>query len=143
MEEINAKFPPKEAEPEKPKKKEEKTEPDKVVAIVKEQVSIDDFDKLQLQIGEILACEEVPKSKKLLCSQVRVAGRTLQIVSGIKNFYSPEDMVGKKVVVITNLKPAKLAGILSEGMLLCAEDEQGNLCLLTSEKDMPAGSMIS
>ena len=98
---------------------------------------------MQLQIGEILSCEEVPKSKKLLCSQVKIADRTLQIVSGIKNYYTPEQMVGKKVVVVTNLKPAKLAGMLSEGMLLCAEDDEGTLALLTAEKDMPAGSMIS
>ena len=98
---------------------------------------------MQLQIGEIKACQEVPKSKKLLCSQVDIGGRTLQIVSGIKNFYTPEEMVGKKVVVITNLAPANLAGTLSEGMLLCAEDENGNLALLTAEKDLPAGSMIS
>ena len=98
---------------------------------------------MQLQIGEVLSCEEVPKSKKLLCSQVQVAGKVLQIVSGIKNYYKPEDMVGKKVVVITNLAPAKLAGVLSEGMLLCAEDDEGNLALLTADKDVPAGSMIS
>jgi methionyl-tRNA synthetase len=98
---------------------------------------------MQLQIGEVLSCEEVPNSKKLLCSQVQVSGRVLQIVSGIKNYYSAEDMVGKKVVVITNLAPAKLAGVLSEGMLLCAEDDEGNLSLLTTEKDVPAGSMIS
>ena len=145
LEELAIRFPAKEEEPkpEKKPKKEEKSEPATVDNLVKEQITLDDFDKMQLQIGEILACEEVPKSKKLLCSQVKVSGRTLQIVSGIKNFYSPEDMVGKKVVVITNLKPAKLAGVLSEGMLLCAEDEEGNLALLTAEKDMPAGSMIS
>lgn len=147
LEELAKRFPPKEEEPEEPKKQkkeeDDKKEPATVDNLVKEQITIDDFDKLQLQIGEIVACEEVPKSKKLLCSQVKVAGRTLQIVSGIKNFYTPDVMVGKKVVVITNLKPAKLAGILSEGMLLCAEDEEGNLALLTAEKDMPAGSMIS
>ncbi|MBP5192111.1 MAG: methionine--tRNA ligase [Eubacterium sp.] len=147
LEELAKRFPPKEEEPEEPKKQkkeeDDKKEPATVDSLVKEQITIDDFDKLQLQIGEIVACEEVPKSKKLLCSQVKVAGRTLQIVSGIKNFYTPDVMVGKKVVVITNLKPAKLAGILSEGMLLCAEDEEGNLALLTAEKDMPAGSMIS
>ena len=147
LEELAKRFPPKEEVPEEPKKQkkeeDDKKEPATVDSLVKEQITIDDFDKLQLQIGEIVACEEVPKSKKLLCSQVKVAGRTLQIVSGIKNFYTPDVMVGKKVVVITNLKPAKLAGILSEGMLLCAEDEEGNLALLTAEKDMPAGSMIS
>jgi methionyl-tRNA synthetase len=147
LEELAKRFPPKEEVTEEPKKQkkeeDDKKEPATVDSLVKEQITIDDFDKLQLQIGEIVACEEVPKSKKLLCSQVKVAGRTLQIVSGIKNFYTPDVMVGKKVVVITNLKPAKLAGILSEGMLLCAEDEEGNLALLTAEKDMPAGSMIS
>ena len=146
LEELAKRFPPKEEEPEEPKKSkkdDEKTEPATVDSLVKQEITIDDFDKMQLQIGEVLSCEAVPKSKKLICSQVKVTGRTLQIVSGIKNFYSPEDMVGKKVVVITNLKPAKLAGILSEGMLLCAEDEEGNLALLTAEKDMPAGSMIS
>ena len=98
---------------------------------------------MQLQIGEVLSCEEVPNSKKLLCSQVQVSGKVLQIVSGIKSYYKPEEMVGKKVVVITNLEPANLAGVLSEGMLLCAEDEDGKLALLTADKDLPAGSMIS
>jgi methionyl-tRNA synthetase len=144
LDELAIRFPAKEEEPEEKKpKKEEKKEPATVDNLVKQEITLDDFDKLQLQIGEVLACEEVPKSKKLICSKVKVSGRTLQIVSGIKNFYSPEDMVGKKVVVITNLKPAKLAGVLSEGMLLCAEDEEGTLSLLTAEKDMPAGSMIS
>ena len=109
----------------------------------KAEITFDDFEKLQFQVGEIIACEAVKKSKKLLCSQVKVQGRTLQIVSGIKHYYTPEQMVGKKVVVITNLKPTKLAGVLSEGMLLCAEDFDGNLALLTAEKDMPAGAMIS
>ena len=93
-------------------------------------------------MGEILKCEEVPKSKKLLCSQVKIGSEVKQIVSGIKLQYSAEEMVGKKVVVVTNLKPAKLAGILSEGMLLCAEDAEGNLSLLTPEKDMPNGAEI-
>jgi len=114
-----------------------------VEAVVKEQITIEEFGKMQLQMGEILSCEAVENSKKLLCSQVQVNGRVLQIVSGIKNYYKPEEMVGKKVVVITNLKPTKLAGVLSEGMLLCAEDFDGNLALLTAEKDMPAGAMIS
>ena len=152
LEEIEKRFPPvaqPEPDPEEEKKKAaakaeaERKEPVAVEAVQKALLTIDEFDKMQLQIGEILSCEEVPKSKKLLCSQVQVAGRVLQIVSGIKNYYSPEDMVGKKVVVITNLAPAKLAGVTSEGMLLCAEDENGNLSLLTAEKDMPAGSMIS
>ena len=108
----------------------------------KPQVTIDDFDKLQFQVGEIIACEAVKKSKKLLCSQVKIGSQVRQIVSGIKNFYSPEEMVGKKVMVVTNLKPAKLAGILSEGMILCAEDAEGNLALMTPEKEMPAGAEI-
>ena len=108
----------------------------------KPEITIDEFDKVQLRIGEILKCEEVPKSKKLLCSQVKIGSEVKQIVSGIKTQYSAEEMVGKKVVVVTNLKPAKLAGILSEGMLLCAEDAEGNLSLLTAEKDMPNGAEI-
>ena len=108
----------------------------------KEEIDIDLFDKVQLQIGQIIACEEVKKSKKLLCSQVKIGSQIRQIVSGIKTQYSPEEMVGKKVVVVTNLKPATLAGVKSEGMLLCAEDENGNLSLLTSEKDMPHGAEI-
>ncbi|MGN0369069.1 MAG: methionine--tRNA ligase [Butyrivibrio sp.] len=108
----------------------------------KPEISIDDFDKVQLRIGEILKCEEVPKSKKLLCSQVKIGSEVKQIVSGIKQHYSAEEMVGKKVVVVTNLKPAKLAGVLSEGMLLCAEDAEGRLSLLNPEKDMPNGAEI-
>ena len=109
----------------------------------KEEITFDDFAKMQFQIGEIIKCEEVPKSKKLLCSQVRIGSQVKQIVSGIKQHYSAEEMVGKKVMVLVNLKPAKLAGVLSEGMLLCAEDAEGNLALLTPEKDMPAGAEIS
>ncbi len=108
----------------------------------KDEIGFDDFMKLQFQVGEIIACEEVPKSKKLLCSQVRIGSQTKQIVSGIKKHYSAEEMVGKKVMVLVNLKPAKLAGVLSEGMLLCAEDAEGNLSLMTPEKDMPAGAEI-
>ena len=108
----------------------------------KPEISIDDFMKVQLRVGEILKCEEVPKSKKLLCSQVKIGSEVKQIVSGIKQHYSAEEMVGKKVVVVANLKPAKLAGVLSEGMLLCAEDAEGNLSLLTPEKDMPNGVEI-
>ncbi len=108
----------------------------------KDEVTYDDFAKLQFQVGEIVACQAVPKSKKLLCSQVRIGSQTRQILSGIKAHYSPEEMVGKKVMVITNLKPAKLAGMVSEGMLLCAEDEDGNLSLMTPEKDMPSGAEI-
>ena len=147
LDEIEKKFPSKpieEEEPKKePKKKEENVKIPTLDAVVKDQITIDEFDRMQLQMGEIISCEAVEKSKKLLCSQVKVQGRTLQIVSGIKNYYTPEEMVGKKVVVITNLKPTKLAGVLSEGMLLCAEDFDGNLALLTAEKDMPAGAMIS
>ena len=109
----------------------------------KEEITFDDFAKLQFQVGEIIKCEEVPKSKKLLCSQVRIGSQIKQIVSGIKQHYSAEEMVGKKVMVLVNLKPAKLAGVLSEGMLLCAEDADGNLALLTPEKEMPAGAEIS
>ncbi|MDD7148601.1 MAG: methionine--tRNA ligase [Lachnospiraceae bacterium] len=108
----------------------------------KPEITFDDFEKMQFQVGEIIACEEVPKSKKLLCSQVKIGSQVKQIVSGIKQHYSAEEMVGKKVMVLVNLKPAKLAGVLSEGMLLCAEDADGNLALLTPEKDMPAGAEI-
>ncbi len=108
----------------------------------KPEITYDDFAKLQFQVGEIIACEAVPKSKKLLCSQVKVGSQVRQIISGIKAYYSPEEMVGKKVMVVTNLKPAKLAGMLSEGMLLCAEDAEGNLALMKPEKDMPAGAEI-
>ncbi|MEG7531818.1 MAG: methionine--tRNA ligase, partial [Hungatella sp.] len=108
----------------------------------KPEIEYEDFAKLQFQIGEILSCEEVPKSKKLLCSQVRIGSQVKQIVSGIKAHYTAKEMVGKKVMVVVNLKPAKLAGVLSEGMLLCAEDAEGNLSLLTSEKPMPSGAEI-
>ena len=108
----------------------------------KPEITFEDFAKLQFQVGEIIACEAVKKSKKLLCSQVRVGSQVKQIVSGIKAHYTPEEMVGKKVMVVVNLKPAKLAGVLSEGMLLCAEDAEGNLALMTPEKDMPAGAEI-
>ena len=108
----------------------------------KPEITYDDFAKLQFQVGEIIACEEVKKSKKLLCSQVKIGSQVKQIVSGIKAHYTPEQMVGKKVMVVVNLKPAKLAGILSEGMLLCAEDADGNLSLMVPEKDMPAGAEI-
>ncbi|MBE5932344.1 MAG: methionine--tRNA ligase [Lachnospiraceae bacterium] len=150
LDEIEKKFPSKVVEEEEKKEEEKPKKKEKVElkiptldAVVKEQITIEEFDRMQLQMGEILSCEEVKDSKKLLCSQVQIQGRVLQIVSGIKNYYSPEQMVGKKVVVITNLKPTKLAGVLSEGMLLCAEDFDGNLALLTAEKDMPAGAMIS
>ncbi len=108
----------------------------------KPEIEYGDFDRLQFQVGEIIACEEVKKSKKLLCSQVRIGKEIRQIVSGIKQHYTAEEMVGKKVMVLTNLKPAKLAGVISEGMLLCAEDAEGNLALVIPEKDMPAGAEI-
>ena len=108
----------------------------------KEEISYDDFAKMQFQVGEIISCEAVPKSKKLLCSQVKIGSEVKQIVSGIKAYYSPEEMVGKKVMVLVNLKPAKLAGVMSEGMILCAEDADGNLALMTPEKAMPAGAEI-
>ncbi len=108
----------------------------------KPEITYEDFAKLQFQVGEILACEAVPKSKKLLCSQVKIGSQVRQIVSGIKAHYTPEEMVGKKVMVVMNLKPAKLAGVLSEGMLLCAEDADGNLALMTPDKPMPAGAEI-
>jgi methionyl-tRNA synthetase len=108
----------------------------------KAEITFDDFEKMQFQVGQILSCEEVAKSKKLLCSQVKIGHEVKQIVSGIKKYYSAEEMVGKKVMVLVNLKPAKLAGVLSEGMLLCAEDADGNLSLMTPEKTMPAGAEI-
>ena len=109
----------------------------------KEEISFEDFGKMQFQVGEIIACEAVKKSKKLLCSQVKIGSQVKQIVSGIKAHYSPEEMVGKKVMVLVNLKPAKLAGVLSEGMILCAENENGELAIMTPEKPMPAGAPIS
>ena len=122
-------------------KEEEDSEP--VIDIeAKPEISYEDFDKLQFRVGKIIACEEVPKSKKLLCSQVKIGSEVKQIVSGIKQHYSAEEMVGKKVLVLTNLKPAKLAGVLSEGMLLCAEDAEGNLALMAPEKDMPSGAEV-
>ncbi len=108
----------------------------------KPEITFDDFMKMQFQVGEIISCEEVKKSKKLLCSQVKIGSEIKQIVSGIKQYYSAEEMVGKKVMVLVNLKPAKLAGVLSEGMLLCAEDADGNLALMAPEKPMPAGAEI-
>ena len=104
--------------------------------------TFEDFEKMQFQVGEIISCEAVKKSKKLLCSQVKIGSEVKQIVSGIKAHYSPEEMVGKKVMVLVNLKPAKLAGVLSEGMILCAEDENGELALMVPEKKMPAGAEV-
>ena len=108
----------------------------------KEEITFEDFGKMQFQVGEIISCEPVKKSKKLLCFQVKVGSQTRQIVSGIKAYYKPEDTIGMKVMVLTNLKPARLAGMMSEGMLLCAEDAEGNVCLMTPEKAMPAGAEI-
>ncbi|MDO4677807.1 MAG: methionine--tRNA ligase [Eubacteriales bacterium] len=126
-----------------PVKEEEPAKDENVIDIEpKAEIAFDDFEKLQFQVGEIIACEEVKKSRKLLCSQVKIGSKVRQIVSGIKSHYSAEEMVGKKVMVVTNLKPAKLAGILSEGMILCAEDADGNLALMTPEKEMPAGAEI-
>ena len=108
----------------------------------KEEITFDQFGAMQFQVGEIIKCEAVENSKKLLCSQVKIGSQVKQIVSGIRKYYSPEEMVGKKVMVLVNLKPAKLAGVLSEGMLLCAEDADGNLSLMTPEKEMPSGAEI-
>lgn len=141
IKEILEKVEEKRAAEKAPEKVEEPTE-----AVIdrepKQEISYDDFSKLQFQIGEIIACEAVPKSRKLLCSQVRVGSQVKQIVSGIKANYTPEEMVGKKVMVLVNLKPAKLAGVISEGMLLSAEDDKGEVALMVPEKDMIAGSEI-
>ena len=126
-----------------PKVEEEKKEEEEGIDIeAKPEITFEDFEKMQFQVGEIISCEAVKKSKKLLCSQVKIGSEVKQIVSGIKKHYSAEEMVGKKVMVLVNLKPAKLAGVLSEGMLLCAEDAEGNLALMTPEKNMPAGAEI-
>ena len=122
--------------------KEEVSDEEVIDIEAKPEITFEDFGKMQFQVGEIISCEEVKKSKKLLCSQVRVGSEVKQIISGIKAHYSAEEMVGKKVMVLVNLKPAKLAGVLSEGMLLCAEDANGNLALVSPEKDMPAGAEI-
>ena len=141
VEKAEAMYAARKAETEAPAQEEAPAE-DVIDIEAKEEISYDDFAKLQFQVGEIIACEAVPKSKKLLCSQVKVGSQVRQIVSGIKAHYTPEEMVGKKVMVLVNLKPAKLAGVLSEGMLLCAEDAEGNLALMTPEKQMPAGAEI-
>ena len=126
-----------------PKVEEEKEEEEEGIDIdAKPEITFEDFEKMQFQVGEIISCEAVKKSKKLLCSQVKIGSQVKQIVSGIKAHYTPEEMVGKRVMVLVNLKPAKLAGVLSEGMLLCAEDADGNLALMTPEKKMPAGAEI-
>lgn len=127
----------------KEEEKAEAAEDENVIDIEpKAEITYEDFAKMQFQVGEIIACEEVPKSKKLLCSQVKIGSSVKQIVSGIKQHYSAKEMVGKKVMVLVNLKPATLAGVVSEGMLLCAEDENGELALMTPEKKMPAGAEI-
>ena len=125
-----------------PKAEEEKEKEEGIDIEAKPEITFEDFEKMQFQVGEIISCEAVKKSKKLLCSQVKIGSQVKQIVSGIKAHYTPEEMVGKKVMVLVNLKPAKLAGVLSEGMLLCAEDADGNLALMTPEKKMPAGAEI-
>ena len=139
MEKVEAMKAAAAAENQEEKKEEEKPGMD---VEKKPEITYDDFAKLQFQIGEIVKCEEVPKSKKLLCSQVKIGSETRQILSGIKAWYKPEDMVGRKVMVVTNLKPAKLAGMLSEGMILCAEDDEGNLALMTPAKDIKSGSEV-
>ena len=137
MKKVEELHPPVAEEPEAP------AEEENVIDIeAKPEITFEDFGKMQFQVGEIIACEPVKKSNKLLCSQVKIGSQVKQIVSGIKKHYSAEEMVGKKVMVLVNLKPAKLAGVLSEGMLLCAEDAEGNLALMTSEKEMPAGAEI-
>lgn len=142
MEKVEAMNPPEDVQEEGKEAGADK-EPEAGIDLeAKPEITYDDFAKLQFQVGEIIRCEEVPKSKKLLCSQVKVGSQVRQILSGIKAYYSAEEMVGKKVMVVTNLKPAKLAGMLSEGMILCAEDADGNLSLMTPEKAMPAGAEI-
>ena len=143
LEKVEKLHPKKEEPKEEPKEEVEEEKTENVIDIeAKPEITFDDFEKLQFQVGEIIACEEVKKSRKLLCSQVKIGSQVRQIVSGIKAHYSAEEMVGKKVMVVTNLKPAKLAGILSEGMILCAEDADGNLSLMVPEKEMPAGAEI-
>ena len=143
VKEVQEKVEAMKAEEAKAAGEEENAQEESVVDVEKKpEITYDDFAKLQFQIGQIVKCEEVPKSKKLLCSQVKIGSETKQIVSGIKAWYKPDQMVGKKVMVVTNLKPAKLAGMLSEGMILCAEDDEGNLALMTPEKDIKPGSEV-
>ena len=140
MERVNALYPSAEDAPEQT---DEQKEAEPVIDIeAKDEITFDDFGKMQFQVGEVIACKAVEKSKKLLCSQVKIGSQVKQIVSGIRKYYTPEEMVGKKVMVLVNLKPAKLAGVLSEGMLLCAENEAGELSLVVPEKPMPAGAEI-
>ena len=138
IEQVDAMYEAKKA----PEEAEEEEADDGIDLEPKPEITFEEFGKMQFQVGEIVACEKVKKSKKLLCSQVRIGSQTRQIVSGIQKYYDPEEMVGKKVMVLVNLKPAKLAGVLSEGMLLCAEDAEGNLSLVTPEKEMPSGAEI-
>ena len=143
VKEVQEKVEAMKAEEAKAAGEEENVQEESVVDVEKKpEITYDDFAKLQFQIGQIVKCEEVPKSKKLLCSQVKIGSETRQIVSGIKAWYKPDQMVGKKVMVVTNLKPAKLAGMLSEGMILCAEDDEGNLALMVPEKDINPGSEV-
>ncbi|MBQ2454188.1 MAG: methionine--tRNA ligase [Lachnospiraceae bacterium] len=142
LKEVEKLYPPKKEESDKKDGGTKSAAKEAPAAEHKSEITIDDFDKMELRVGVIKQCEAVEKSKKLLCSQVDIGDRTLQIVSGIRKHYSPEEMVGKRVMVITNLAPAKLAGVESQGMLLCAEDAEGNLALMTPEKDMPAGAEI-
>ena len=142
LKEVEKLYPPKKEESDKKDSGTKSAAGEAPAAEHKSEITIDDFDKMELRVGVIKQCEAVEKSKKLLCSQVDIGDRTLQIVSGIRKHYSPEEMVGKRVMVITNLAPAKLAGVESQGMLLCAEDAEGNLALMTPEKDMPAGAEI-
>ena len=138
LKKVEERYPSEEEEP-----KEEASEAETVIDLEpKAEITFDDFMKMQFQVGEIIECKAVEKSKKLLCSQVKIGSQVKQIVSGIRKHYAPEDMVGKKVMVLVNLKPAKLAGVLSEGMLLCAEDENGELALMVPDKEMPAGAEI-
>jgi methionyl-tRNA synthetase len=138
MKKVEELHPPVAAEPEAEEVVEEVIDVE-----AKEEIEFDDWMKMQFQIGEIISCEAVKKSKKLLCSQVKIGSQVKQIVSGIKPHYTAEEMVGKKVMVLVNLKPAKLAGVLSEGMILCANDKDGNPVLMTPEKAVPAGSPVN
>ncbi len=142
MKKVEELHPPVEEEGTRSGDETEKPEEAVIDIEAKPEITFEEFGKMQFQVGEIIACEEVKKSKKLLCSQVKIGSQVKQIVSGIKAHYKPEEMIGKKVMVLVNLKPAKLAGVLSEGMLLCAEDSEGKLALMTPEKEMPAGAEI-
>ena len=144
MEKVEAMFAERKAASDIPAEEptKEKQEKEGIDIEAKPEIAYDDFAKCQFLVGEIIDCKEVPKSKKLLCSQVKIGSEVRQILSGIKQYYSPEEMVGKKVMVLANLAPRKMAGLESQGMLLCAEDADGNLALMTPEKVMPAGAEI-